>query len=289
VIPQVVGPVASLRTGEERKYRIPKRCPACDAPVHRPEGEAMSYCSNVACPAQAFRQLGHFVSRGAMDIDGIGESLAASLMRAGLVKDPADLYSLTKEQLVGLERMADKSAQNILDAVAGSRERPLGRVIFALGIRHVGSEIADILAQHYPSLDALAAASVEEMQSIPAIGPKIAESVSAYFQTEANRRMIEKLRRAGVRLEAEGKPPAEGPLQGLQFVITGTLASFSRSEAEERVRRLGGSAGSSVTKKTDYLVVGETPGSKLDKAREYGTKTLSEEEFLELLRRHGAA
>jgi DNA ligase (NAD+) len=289
VIPQVVGPVASLRTGEEREYRTPERCPACGAPVHRPEGEAMSYCSNVACPAQAFRQLAHFVSRGAMDIDGIGESLGASLMQAGLVKDPADLYSLTKEQLVGLERMADKSAQNILDAVAGSKERPLGRVIFALGIRHVGSEIAEVLAQRYPSLDALAAASVEELQSIPAIGPKIAESVSAYFQTEANRRMIEKLRRAGVRLEAEGAPPAEGPLQGLQFVITGTLASFSRSEAEERVRSLGGNAGSSVTKKTDYLVVGETPGSKLKKAREYGTKTLSEEEFRELLRRHGAA
>jgi DNA ligase (NAD+) len=149
--------------------------------------------------------------------------------------------------------------------------------------------MAEALAGHFPSLDALAAASVEELQSIPAVGPKIAESVSAYFQTEANRRMIEKLRRAGVRLEAEGAPPAEGPLQGLQFVITGTLASFSRSEAEERVRRLGGSTGSSVTKKTDYLVVGETPGSKLEKAQEYDTKTLSEEEFLELLRRHGAA
>jgi len=289
VIPQVVGPVVSLRTGEEREYRTPERCPACDAPVHRPEGEAMSYCSNVACPAQAFRQLAHFVSRGAMDIDGIGESLAASLMEAGLVKDPADLYSLTKEQLVGLERMADKSAQNILDAVAASKERPLGRVIFALGIRHVGSEIAEVLAEHYSSLDALAAASVEELQSIPAVGPKIADSVSAYFQTEANRRMIEKLRRAGVRLEAEAAPPAEGPLQGLQFVVTGTLASFSRSEAEERVRRLGGSASSSVTKKTDYLVVGADPGSKLQKAQEYGTKTLSEEEFLALLRRHGAA
>jgi DNA ligase (NAD+) len=289
VIPQVVGPVASLRTGKERKYRTPKRCPACGAPVQRPEGEAMSYCSNVACPAQAFRQLEHFVSRGAMDIDGIGESLGASLMRAGLVKDPADLYSLTKERLVGLERMAEKSAQNVLDAIEGSKERPLGRVIFALGIRHVGSETAEALAGHFPSLDALAAASVEELQSIPTVGPKIAESVSAFFQTEANRRVIEKLRRAGVRLEAEAAPPREGPLRGRQFVITGTLASFPRSEAEERVRRLGGSASSSVTRKTDYLVVGADPGSKLAKAREYGTKTLSEEEFLALLRRHGAA
>jgi DNA ligase (NAD+) len=297
VIPQVVGPVASLRTGKERKYRTPKTCPACGAPVHRPEGEAMSYCSNVACPAQASRQLEHFVSRGAMDIEGIGEQLAAVLLKAGLVADPGDIYNLKKEQLAELmlpgkehpRKLGEANAQKIAGQIEGSKKRPLGRVIFALGIRHVGSEMAEALAEHFPSLDALAATSVEELQSIPTVGPKIAESVSAYFQTEANRRMIEKLRRAGVRLEAEGKPPAEGPLQGLQFVITGTLASFSRSEAEERVRRLGGSAGSSVTKKTDYLVVGETPGSKLQKAREYGTKTLSEEEFLALLRRHGAA
>jgi DNA ligase (NAD+) len=225
-----------------------------------------------------------------MDIDGIGESLAAGLMRAGLVQDPGDLYTLTKEQLEALERMAEKSAQNILDRIASSKERPLSRVIFALGIRHVGGETAEVLAANFPSLDTLAGASVEELQSIPAVGPKIAESVRAYFETEANRRMIDKLQQAGVRLEAAGAArPAEGPLQGLQFVITGTLAAFSRSEAEERVRSLGGSAGSSVTKKTDYLVMGENPGSKLQKGQQYGTKTLSEEEFLALLRQHRVA
>jgi DNA ligase (NAD+) len=163
-------------------------------------------------------------------------------------------------------------------------------VIFALGIRHVGSEVAEILAKEYGSLDALANASVEELRSVPGIGPKIAESIHAYFQVESNRRMIEKLRRAGVRLESERvQGPAEGPLSGLQFVVTGTLSSFSRTEAEDKVEALGGKAGSSVTRKTDYVVVGESPGSKLRKAQQYGTKTLSEEEFLELLRRHGAA
>lgn len=290
VIPQVVGPVVSLRTGQEREYRTPERCPACGAPVYREEGEAMSYCPNTACPAQAFRQLEHFVSRGAVDIEGIGEKLAAALMQAGLVKDPADVYYLKMEQLVGLERMAEKSARNVLDAIEASKERPLSRVIFALGIRHVGSEVAEILAQEYGSLDALANATVEELQSIPGIGPKIAESIHAYFQAEGNRRLIEKLRRAGVRLESErAGRPAEGPLRGQQFVITGTLSSFSRTEAEERVERLGAKASSSVTRKTDYLVVGENPGSKLQKAQQYGTKTLSEKEFLELLRRHGAA
>ncbi|MDI6857580.1 MAG: NAD-dependent DNA ligase LigA [Dehalococcoidia bacterium] len=290
VIPQVVGPVVSLRTGKEREYRMPERCPSCGAPVYREEGEAMSYCPNAACPAQAFRQLEHFVSRGAMDIEGIGEKLAAALMQAGLVKDPADVYYLKMEQLVGLERMAEKSARNVLDAIEGSKERPLSRVIFALGIRHVGSEVAEILAQEYGSLDALANASVEELQSIPSIGPKIAESIRAYFQVEGNRRLIEKLRKAGVRLEGErAGRPAEGPLGGQQFVVTGTLSSFSRAEAEEKLERLGAKTGSSVTRKTDYLVVGENPGSKLQKAQQYGTKTLSEEEFLELLRRHGAA
>jgi DNA ligase (NAD+) len=210
-------------------------------------------------------------------------------MSAGLVKEPADMYYLKKEQLVGLERMAEKSAQNILDAIEGSKVRPLPRVIFALGIRHVGSEVAEILAREYGSLDALANASAEDLQSIPGIGPKIAGSIHGYFQVKSNRRMIEKLRKAGVRLEGEGPMrPQEGPLSGLQFVITGTLQSFTRAEAEEKVEALGAKASSSVTRKTDYVVVGENPGSKAQKAQEYGTKTLSEEEFLDLLREHGA-
>ncbi len=285
VIPQVVGPVASLRTGKEKVYRTPDKCPVCGAPVRRPEGEAMSYCTNAACPAQAFRLLGHFVSRGAMDIDGIGESLAAALTKAGLVKDPADLYFLEKERILSLERLAEKSAQNVLDAIERSKQRPLSRVIFALGIRHVGSEMADRLAEHFGSIDALAAASVEELESVPTVGPKIAASTGAYFADEENRRIIEKLRQAGVRLAEERAARKEGPLHGLTFVITGALQSMTREEAEERVRELGGSAGSSVTRKTGYVVVGESPGSKAQKAQKLGTKVLTEEEFLALLRR----
>jgi DNA ligase (NAD+) len=288
VIPQVVGPVVSRRTGRERVFRTPKKCPVCGTPVVRPEGEAMSYCPNRACPAQAFRLLTHFVSRGAMDIDGVGEALCMALLKEGLVEDPADLYFLTKDQLLKLERMADKSAQNVLDAIAGSKERPLARVVFALGIRHVGSEMAEILAGHFGSLDALATASTEELGAIPTVGPKIAESVHTWFQDDANRRLVEKLRRAGVRLEGEAAA-REGPLSGLSFVVTGTLGRWSRNEAEGLIKGLGGAVGSSVTKKTDYLVLGEGPGSKLQKAQEYGTNLLSEDEFAELLREHGVA
>ena len=283
VIPQVVGPVVSLRSGKKRVYHIPQKCPVCGAPVRRLEGEAMSYCTNTACPAQAFRLLTHFVSRGAMDIDGIGESLAAALLNAGLVKDPADLYFLKKEQLLGLERLAEKSAQNVLDSIERSKQRPLSRVIFALGIRHVGSEMADRLAEAFGSIDAMAAASVEELDEVPTVGPTIAQSVRAYFDDEDNRRIIEKLRQAGVRLSEERVARAEGPLHGLTFVITGSLSSLTREDAEARIRELGGSAASSVSRKTDYVVVGENPGSKAQRAQELGTKTLTEEEFLALV------
>ncbi len=288
VIPQVVGPVVSRRTGRERVFSIPEKCPVCGTPVVRPEGEAMSYCPNRGCPAQAFRLLTHFVSRGGMDIDGVGEALAMALLKEGLVEDPGDVYFLTKEQLVGLERMADKSAQNVLDAIAASKNRPLSRVIFALGIRHVGSEMADVLAGHFGSLAALAGASVEELSAIPTVGPKIAESVRAFFDDEVSQRLIEKLRRAGVRLEAEAAAAREGPLTGQSFVVTGTLSRWSRNEAEDLIKSLGGAVGSSVSKKTDCVVVGENPGSKLRKAQELGTRVLSEDEFVALLREWGA-
>jgi len=289
VIPQVVGPVVSKRTGQEKLFVMPERCPVCQTVVVRPEGEVMRYCPNPGCPAQVFRWLTHFVSRGAMDIEGLGESWCYVLLAQGLVKDPADIYSLTKEQLVGLERMGEKSAENLLAAIKASKERPLSRLIFALGIRHVGAEMAAILANHFGSIDALARASREELASIPTVGPKIAESVYQYFQEDSNLGVIEKLRQAGVRLAEEAPPaPVEGPLAGLTFVVTGTLASMSRSRAEELIRQLGGSAGDSVTKKTDYLVVGESPGSKLQKAQQYGTKLLTEAEFLALLRKYGA-
>jgi DNA ligase (NAD+) len=286
VIPQVVGPVTSKRTGKERRFVPPKKCPACRTKVVRPEGEVMRYCPNPACPAQAFRLLAHFVSRGAMDIEGIGEQLSLTLLQAGLVQDPADLYFLKKEALLELERMADKSAQNVLDAIGVSRGRPLQRVLFALGIRHVGSETAALLAQHFGSMEALMQASPEELAAVPTIGPVVARSVHEYFRDGPSRRLIQKLRRGGVRMEAEAPAARTGPLSGQTFVITGTLAAFSRSEAEARIQSLGGATGVSITRSTDYLIVGESPGSKLEKARQYGTKILNDEELMTLLRRH---
>ncbi len=283
VIPEIVSPVTSLRSGRERIFTMPSRCPVCDAEVMKPQGEAMHRCMNAACPAQLFELLKHFVSRGAMDIDGIGESLSAALLKEGLVKDIADLYYLKGEDVIGLERLGEKSTANLLTAINESKDRPLARVIFALGIRHVGAETAELLADHFSSIDALSRATAEELMAIPTIGPKIAESVVAFFRQETNLKVIEKLRRAGVRLEAEAVKAKELPLAGQEFVITGKLDNFTRGEAEARIKELGGSVGSSVTKKTTYLVVGAEPGSKLEKATALGTKTLSEDQFLHLL------
>ena len=286
VIPEIVGPVVSRRTGEEKVFYMPSCCPICGAEVIKPEGEAMHRCTNAACPSQALEKIKHFVSRGAMDIDGVGEKLCQALFEAGLVKDVADLYYLTREQLLGLERMADKSVSNVLNSIEGSKNRPLSRVIFALGILHIGEEYAELLAENFSSVDDLAKASQEELLSLPSIGPKIADSVVTFFRQEGNKRIIEKLRKAGVRLEkekVEEAKPEELPLAGLEFVITGKLESSTRSEAEARVKALGGKAGSDVTKKTNYVVVGAGPGSKLANAQKLGVKTLSEAEFLELL------
>ena len=283
VIPQVVGPVVSKRTGKERVFIMPARCPVCGGEVIKPEGEVMARCVNASCPAQIFRSLGHFVSRGAMDIDGIGEKLAAALLSAGLVKDVADLYYLTADQLMGLERMGKKSVQNVINAIEESKNRPLPRVIFALGTRHVGEETAELLASHFDSVDKLAKASKEELLEVPTIGPATADSIYTFFRQKANLKVIEKLRKAGVKLEAEKVRPRELPLAGQEFVLTGRLETLTRSEAEARIKTLGGAVGSSVTKKTTFLVVGADPGSKLDRARSLGTRRLSEEELLKLL------
>jgi DNA ligase (NAD+) len=288
VIPQVVGPVLSTRTGKEKAFVPPETCPACGTKLERPEGEVMRYCPNPACPAQAYRLLTHFVSRGAMDIDGVGEQLALQLMEAGLVRDPSDLYKLKKTDLLKLERMGEKSAQNVIDAIDVSRGRPLDRVLFALGIRHVGSETASLLAHHFGGIDALLEATKEDLDELPSVGPVLAQSVYDYFRKRTNRRLIEKLRKRGVRMEA-GRPAArEGPLSGQSFVITGTLSSMTRGEAEARIRSLGGQPASSVTKATQYVIVGDSPGSKLEKAQKYGTTILNDEEFQALLKRHGA-
>ncbi|MGA2670208.1 MAG: NAD-dependent DNA ligase LigA [Dehalococcoidia bacterium] len=286
VIPEIVEPIISRRTGKEKIFSMPSRCPVCGSDVIKPEGEAMHRCTNAACPSQALERIKHFVSRGAMDMDGVGDKLCQVLFKDGLVKDAADLYYLTKEQLLSLERMADKSASNVLNSIARSKDRRLARVIFALGILHVGDQYAELLAERFSSIDALAKASQEDLSTIPSIGPKIAESIVAFFRQEGNRRIIEKLRKAGVRLKREKvkeAQPEELPLAGREFVLTGKLESFSRPEAEAKIKALGGKAGSDVTRKTSYVVVGADPGSKLAKAEKLGIKTLSEAEFLELL------
>jgi DNA ligase (NAD+) len=284
VIPEVVGPVASRRTGKEKKFVMPTKCPVCGSEVIKPEGEAMSRCTNMSCPAQVYELVKHFVSRGAMDIEGIGEKLAEALLKAGLIKDVGDIYTLEEEKLIGLERMGEKSADNILKAIAESKKRPLSRVIFALGIRHVGSETAEILAKNFGSIDRLSQATAEELMAVPTIGPTIAESIVAFFRQASNRKVIDKLKKAGVRMAEEiTEKPREQPLAGKEFVVTGKLDSFTRTEAEARIRELGGSVGSSVSKKTTYLVVGADPGSKLDRARELSTALLDEKQFLDML------
>ncbi len=286
VIPQIVGPVVSLRTGDERVFVMPSHCPVCDEEIVRPEGEAMAYCPNRACPAQAYRLLEHFASRGAMDIEGLGERLARVLVAEGLVHDPGDLYSLTAEQLAGLERMGEKSAANLIAGITAARQRPLARLLFALGIRHTGAETAAALAGHFGSIDALMAATENEIAAVQGVGPVVAASVRAYFDDSRNGETLAKLRAAGVRMTAETQAAREGPLAGTHWVLTGTLAELSRNEAEARLKALGAAVGSSVTKKTTHVVAGESPGSKLAKAQQLGVPVLDDAALMDVLRSH---
>ena len=285
VIPQVVGPITERRTGDEAPFQMPSHCPVCDTLVVKPESEAMHRCPNSACPVQFFELLKHFVSKGAMDIDGLGEQWCAILIEKGLVSDVSGLYYMDKEELLKLDRMGERLATKIMSNIEDSKERSLVRVLFALGILHVGPEIAELLCQRFPSLDALTGATEEELTDIPGIGPKIAESVVAYFAVPNNLEVIYKLRKAGVDPyhEIPDVDPDSLPLAGQSFVVTGTLSAFPRREAESRIKALGGSAGSSVTRKTSYLVAGESPGSKLATAERLGTVVLDETGFLEML------
>ena len=289
VIPQVVGPVLAERTGDEQVFRMPERCPECDAPVVKTEDDAMHRCLNPSCPAQFFELLKHFVSKGAADIDGLGERWCGILIKQEMVRDVADLYRLEKSRLLDLDRMGDKLATRIMDNIEASKNRPLPRLLFALGITHVGSEVADLLSQNFIGVEELSTATEEDLTEIEGIGPKIAESIIAWFQEAENQRVIEKLRSSGVRLEQEAlSAPAAvasgaAPFAGLTFVVTGTLSALSRSDAEGRIKGLGGKVTSSVTKKTSYVVVGESPGSKAAKAEQLGTPILDEDDFVRLL------
>ncbi len=284
VIPQIVGPIVSRRTGKEKVFTMPARCPVCNSEAIRITDEAVWRCTNAACPEQARQRLKHFASRDAMDIEGIGEQLSAILFDAGLVHDVADIYYLNKEKLLTLERIGEKSAEKILLSIEKSKDRPVARLIYALGIFHVGAEVAASLAKYFDSIDILSQKSREELLTIPMVGPKIAESITAFFRQEGNRNIIEKLRKAGVRLQDEIPVRQEKlPLTGREFVLTGKLQHFTRHEAEEKIKALGGAVGSDITRKTTDVIVGADPGSKLERARTLGARILKEDDLLQLV------
>ena len=282
VIPYVVQVIASKRPDGAAPYVFPDHCPACGGTAARPEGEAYWRCMNAACPAQLKGRLQHFGSRRAMDIEHLGESLVEQLVDRGLVRDFADLYRLTVEQLAELERLAEKSAQNVVTAIAGSRERGLTRLLNALGIRMVGERVAQLLAGHFGDLQRIADAPEEELAHIHGIGPEIARSVRAFFSEQDNRELIGKLRDVGVVTTDARAVPAPQTLAGKTFVVTGTLPTLSRDAARELVVKHGGRLTSAVSRKTDFVVVGEAPGSKADDARRLGVKTIDEAELLAL-------
>ena len=285
VIPQVVAPVTERRTGEEKPFRMPKRCPVCGTQVVRPEGEAMHRCPNTACPAQIYERLRHFVSQGAMDIEGLGSKQVAALLEADLVREVPDIYLLTKEQLLTMERMGEKSADNLLKAIETSKQRPLPAVINALGILHVGSETAALLARRFGSVPRLAHTGEEHLRSIPGIGPKVAQGIADHFRYGGNLKVVEDLRKAGVLMEATqpgGEDSDHQPFAGKRLVVTGRLERVTRSQVEARIKQLGGQVSGNVSKSTDYLLVGVDPGSKLQDAERLSVRTLTEAQFIAL-------
>ena len=282
VIPKIVNVVESVRTGMEKKFRMPEHCPVCNSPVVREEGKVAVRCDNPACPAQLKRRLQHFASRQAMDIDGMGEAIIEQFVDRKLVNDYGDIYDENKinlNKLLSLERMAEKSAKNLLTAIEKSKDNSLSRLIFALGIRHVGIHAAGILAEQYNSLGQLSEAGVEELEEIPEIGLAMAKSIHSFFRMKDTRSILGKLASAGVQMEEKGRKAENGHLQGKTFVFTGALQRCTRPDAERLVKELGGRTSNSVGRSTDYVVVGENPGSKRESAVELGTKILNEDEF----------
>jgi len=285
VIPQVISPAPHVveRTDRAPLPVPPARCPSCGTPTVKPEGSVFTKCPNRDCPGRRWQLLKHFVSRGAMDIDGLGEKQVAALMDAGLVRTAGDLYRLTPDQLVELEGMGDISAHRLVEAIAASRERPFARVLFALGIEGVGEVTGRNLAQRFRSIDALMAATPEEIETTPGIGPVLAQLVAEHLADERMRALIADLRGLGLRFEEAGPPPGSGHLAGRTFVLTGTLPDLTREQATERILAAGGRVTSSVSKKTDYVVAGASPGSKLEKAERLGVAVLDEPGLLALL------
>ena len=285
VIPEVVKVVKEERTGQEKDFIFPQFCPECGSQVVRLENEAAARCTGgLACPAQLRESIIHFASRDALNIEGLGPKVIEQLLQAGLINNAADLYYLKFEDLVKLERMAELSAQNLLDAIERSKKASLGQLIFALGIRNVGAQAGKVLAAKFKTLDALSKASVEELLEIPDVGPKMAQSIVSFFTEPRNQKVIQLLREAGVNMENREETVANGKLAGKQFVLTGTLPNLTRREAQEMIELQGGKVSSSVSKKTDYVIVGSDPGSKYDKAMQLGITILNEEQLLSLLK-----
>jgi len=282
VIPEVVAPIPSLRKGSERTFEMPANCPNCGTPIVRPEGEAVARCPNLRCPAQIWGRIVHFAGRGAMDIEHLGERTASELLEKRLIADQADIFFLTEEQIGQLTNFKDRSIANLRAAIDAAKDRPIDRLLYGFGVRHVGERAARALADAFGSIDRIAAAPAEEIAAIDGVGDVIAGAVREFFDRPETRELVDKLRRAGVRLE-EQRQPRGGPLLGKTFVITGTLDKFSRDEAKARIEGLGGKVTNSLSSKTDYLVVGESPGTKLDKATKLGVATLDEKAFVALL------
>lgn len=283
IIPKVLGVAKEKRTGKEKIFRMPVTCPVCGSKLIRLEDEVALRCENVGCPAQIKEAVLHFASRNAMDVEGMGDAIVNQLVDKGLIKDYGDIYNLKLEDIMGLERMARKSGENLMGAITKSKSNDLSRLIFGLGIRHVGERSGWILAEHFRTVDALKKATVDELTAIREIGPVVAGSIHNFFRNKENLKILEKLESSGVRMSQPKAKSAAKKLDGKTVVITGTLKSFSRSEAEALVRSLGGNVSSSVSKSTDLLICGDEAGSKLDKAKVLGVKVITEEEFKKLI------
>ena len=283
VIPQIVRSNELLRDGSESRFVMPSECPSCRGQTSRNINEAALYCTNASCPAQLVRLVEHFVSKSSMDIDGMGGKLGVALINNNLIFDVADIYTLRSEHLLDMDRMAERSTSNLLDAIENSKKRPLSRLLTALGIRHVGTEVADSLADRFGDIDNLIAASEEELLAITAIGPKIVQSVSQYFSSDSNRKVLDKLKQAGVNTKNGGIESSSKPIQqiltGLRFVVTGRLENFSRPDIQDLIKQLGGLVSSSVSSRTNYLVAGDDAGSKLSDAARLGIVILTEDDF----------
>jgi DNA ligase (NAD+) len=284
IIPKVVKVIKEARTGTERDIPIPEKCPICGSNVVKDTEEVAIRCPNIRCPAQVKERIIHFASRDAMDIEGLGEKWVNILVDRGLLSDYGDIYYLKYEDLIKIERMGEKSVSNLLKAIENSKTRPLANLIYALGIRHVGVYASEILAEQFNSIEELKNSTFERLSSISGVGPIMAESIIEFFKNEGNLKVLEKLRKAGVRMEKEKVEKKMDLLTGLTFVVTGTLKNYSRDEIHNYIKKLGGKVSTSVSKNTDYLICGENPGSKLEKARAIGVKIISEEEFIELVK-----